>query len=614
MRLCAMVLGALLCVAPLFVSLGGPVHAKGHDIFPLAKVERGAKGYGLTVFQGTTPERFEFEVVGVIKNFLPKMDIILVRSDDPKLKESGFAQGMSGSPLFLEDKLVCAFSYGFRFNRAAIGGCTPIETMIQESRTPVRGPEATALASSEEWHRQVPLERFERGRDLLARPDAPRDSWLTQSPLPTLPEVPPPDSALVRAGVPLSVSGLGPTALEAARRLFSPYGLEPMQAGGGGSEDRGPSRFELGAPLGVVLARGDFSVVATGTVSYVDGDKVLAFGHPMLQMGEAYMPVSSAEIHTILPSAMMAFKLSSPLRVLGSLVQDRQSMIMADATRKADLMPVDVRITGPSGREQTFHAEVVRNRFLTPQLALMAVTNAAQVIAPDITDCTLTLESRVQVKGLGPLRFVDYIYSAEGASGNALATARGLRMLTPLLFNPWSPITIERVDVKLDVQYKANVMTIQSIRLPDSRIPYGKSIDIEVVMQPYGDKPYVERIPIAIPERLAGATIRLEVTSGDTARLDMAPPESLEQLVNGLRTRTFPGNVIVATLYTPEEGVMLGGRIVPNLPDSVLDTVRPAASTIKPEAYKATLREIVPTRRVVRGKQEITFTVKDRSK
>src|SRR3954469_14413455 len=121
---CCAAIGVFACAAI--------AHAQPSGVFPVSKVQRGQTGYGLTTFAGTKPERFTFEVVSVVKNFLPKQDIILVKSDDPKLQVSGFWQGMSGSPLYIEDKLVCAFSYGFRFNKVALGGCTPIDYMKKE--------------------------------------------------------------------------------------------------------------------------------------------------------------------------------------------------------------------------------------------------------------------------------------------------------------------------------------------------------------------------------------------------------------------------------------------------------------------------------------------------
>src|SRR5688500_15937093 len=145
------------------LALAGIADAKAPEIYPLDQVKRGQKGYGLTVFSGTTPERFEFEVISVMKNFLPRMSIVLVKSDDPKITGPGFAQGMSGSPLFLDGKVMCAFSYAFRFNRIAMGGCTPIGNMLADGKTPTRGPDATALASAAEWGRPALLDDFTGG-------------------------------------------------------------------------------------------------------------------------------------------------------------------------------------------------------------------------------------------------------------------------------------------------------------------------------------------------------------------------------------------------------------------------------------------------------------------
>ncbi len=383
-----------------------------------------------------------------------------------------------------------------------------------------------------------------------------------------------------------------------------------MQGGGAGEDDKGPTQFELGGPIGVVLARGDVSANGTGTVSYVDGHTILAFGHPMFQMGEAYFPISAAEIHGIIPSAQSAFKLASPLRVLGSLEQDRQSMIMGDTTKKFDMIPVDVKVVGPNGAKE-FHSEVVRNRFLTPSLVAMAVVNGAQLLAPDVTDATVTITSTLQLKGYKPLAFTDYVYSPEGAAGNAIGSARALRILSPILFNPWSMVTVEKVAVDIKVEYKANVVNLQTLRLPDYEVPYGKKFYVSAEMQPFGGKNYWTKIPLTIPEKYAGATLKLEVVAGDGARLDIAPPENMEQLIDALRT-SLPANTIAATIYVPDEGVTLNGQVLPELPDSAIDTVRPSTSTSRGESYKSMLRVVVPAKVVVQGRQEIVFKVADK--
>src|SRR6185369_2182169 len=185
MRLGAAVLG--LCMA-----LSGSAFASP-DTYPLEKVKAGQTGYGLTTMSGTKPERFTFEVVSVVHNFLPKQDIILVKSDDKKLAISGFWQGMSGSPLYIDDKLVCAFSYGFRFNKVSLGGCTPIEYMKREGLgTPRRatvvaskggGPKIVQQpgASMADWRRLAPTVDPQAALDALGPS---RKSWLLSAPLP----------------------------------------------------------------------------------------------------------------------------------------------------------------------------------------------------------------------------------------------------------------------------------------------------------------------------------------------------------------------------------------------------------------------------------------------
>src|SRR5215813_3621908 len=285
LRLCAVVL-ILFCVHG---AQAGPP-----DTYPLAKVHRGQTGYGMTTFAGNTPERFTFEVVSVVKNFLPKMDIILVKSDDPKMAVSGFWQGMSGSPLYIDDKLVCAFSYGFRFNKVALGGCTPIEYMQHEADAVRRGkvvqPAGVAYktvqpmaASLDDWRRLTPnIDAAE----AMAALGPVRKSWLLSAPLPAPVTRPPAvDDQVMTASVPLSIAGFSAPAFGQLQKLFGDSNIVPMRAGGtaggtGGKLEAGPTQFVPGAPLSVDLIRGDMSAAGFCTVSYVEGDKVLSCGHP----------------------------------------------------------------------------------------------------------------------------------------------------------------------------------------------------------------------------------------------------------------------------------------------------------------------------------------------
>jgi len=643
----ALLAGALALVVPLSwdgeraASAGpnatGSAAAAGRRVetYPLAKVRRGQTGYGLTTMQGIAPERFEFEVIGVTRNFLPKMDIILVKSKDKKLEVTGFWQGMSGSPLFIDGKLACAFSYGFRFNKVAIGGCTPIEYMRREGfkaprlhqqafrknggatvasrRASARAIRPHAAASREEWLRVAPGGKVGAAMDRLGPPRSP---WLLSAPLPRMmarPTAADPGSAevgMTAAAVPLAMSGFSAPAFAQAKQLMASYPIEPMQAGGTGDASGGPGEFALGGAIAVQLVRGDMSAAATGTVSFLEGNGVLAFGHPLFQAGELYAPVAAAEIHTVIPSAMSAFIVASPLRELGTLVQDRQSTISADTGLKTRMIPVDIYIDAGqgSGRERgEFHVQVLDNRFFTAALAAIATTNAVSLYLPDRDHVTATMHSKVKVKGFEPLQFVDYLYSAGGAAG-VVDGARGLRALVPLLMNPFAPIEVERVELRVDLRYDTNFGEIRAIRLPARELEAGKKESVEVELRRYDGRSVIERVPFYVPPGLAGSIVRLEVSAGDSASLDAAPPESVGDLVSVLR-KLLPGNVYAVTLFTADEGAAIDGKIIRDLPASALDKLHAGAGTPRVDSYRPIARSTSKASRVINGKQSILIKI-----
>jgi hypothetical protein len=623
-------------VAGLAVLLSTPgAGADAPEIYPLSKVKRGDTGYGMTTMSGTTPTRFEFEVIGVNKNFLPKMDIILVKSDDPQLEVSGFWQGMSGSPLYINDTLTCAFSYGFRFNKKAIGGCTPLHYMKKEGfDTPLRsntqGSGATPrnkssasnssgrtqveqpAATLDEWLRVAP------NRDVdsaLAKLGAPRTPWLMSTTLPAVTKASEDDeeAGMVAASVPLAMSGFSKDAFDVASNILDDYPIAPMRAGGTGDPSDGPTEFVMGGAIGVQLIRGDMSATATGTVSYIDGDRVLAFGHPMFQAGEIYAPVATAEIHTVIPSALSAFIVASPLREIGALVQDRQSTIMADTSLATRMIPVDIQLemhAGGKTEKGEFHVEILNNKYFSGSLAGVAAMNAASYYMPDRDPATAYMESSVYIKGHKPIQFVDYLHSANGPSG-IVGGARGLRVLVPLLMNPYSPLEIERVELNMVIKYDNNYGDIVDIRLPSTELPPGERTYVDVTMETYDGEDIVERIPFDVPATLAGSIVRVEVTAGDATTLDSAPPESLDDLVDAFR-QLLPGNVYAVTLYTADEGVAIDGQLIKDLPASALDKLKTVSRTQKTSTYRPMARSIAPATRVINGGRSKLVKIADK--
>jgi hypothetical protein len=615
-RVAAAVLLGLLW-APNSAALAAP------ETYPLAKVRRGQTGYGLTTIAGTQPERFAFEVVSVVRNFLPKQDIILVKSSDPKLAVTGFWQGMSGSPLFIEDKVACAFSYGFRFNKVALGGCTPIEYMKRDGLDSFRRastvPAKTggysivqpAAATMADWRRLAPTVDVQSAMDALGPA---RRSWLLSAPLPApLAKSVDTNGEIMTASVPLSVSGFTAPAFGALEALFGQSNAVPVRSGGAGDAptELGPTGFTMGGAIAVQLIRGDMSATAIGTVSYVDGNNVLAFGHPLFQAGESYAPVATANVHAVIPSSQTAFALASPIREIGSLVQDRQSAIAADTKLRTPVIPMDIKIASRSGKHVnngTFHVELLNNKFLTPAIAGAALMNAINYYLPDRDDVTARVESSVTIKGYEPIRFVDYVYANDGAA-SVMGGVRGLRVIVPLLLNPYSPVTIKRVDIQVDLAFEANYGEIKEVRVPTGDLIPGTRNLVNVVLTSWDSKEIVEAVPVDVPTSLSGTIVQLEVAAGDSAKLDAAPPVDLASLIAAFR-KLLPGTVWAATLYPADEGVALEGNLVRDLPSTAIDKLHPQSRTQRVGVYKPIARTLAPTTRVINGTSSLLVRVR----
>jgi len=613
---------ARLCAAVGVIACASVAYAAPPEVYPLSKVQRGQTGYGMTTMAGTTPERFTFEVVSVVHNFLAKQDIILVKSSDPKFAVSGFWQGMSGSPLYLDDKLLCAFSYGFRFNKMALGGCTPIDYMKKESEAYRRGAVMTAPgvtgkpvamnagASLDDWRRLTP--KVDAAEALAALGPA-HKSWLLSAPLPKAIEKPAQvDGQVMAASMPLSVAGFSAPAFAQLSQMFGDSTLVPMRAGGtaGGKSEAGPKQFVMGGSIAVELIRGDMSAAGICTVSYMEASKVLACGHPIFQTGEMYAPVSTVYVHTVVPSAQSAFVMGSAVNEIGSLVQDRQAAIVSDTNLRSPTIPIDISVTSTSGKhvdKGVFHVEIMDNKFLTPALTGASVMNAINYYLPDRDDVTARVESTVRLKGQEPISFVDYMYANDGAA-SVMGSVRGLRALVPLLLNPYAPVKVERVDVKVDLKFEANFGEIREIRVPTADLVVGRNM-IDVRMRTWDGQDVTERVPVDVPATLAGSIVQLEVTSGDAAKLDAAPPSDLPSLLSAFR-KLLPGNVWAVTIYPADTGVSVDGKLVRDLPATAVDKLHPQSHTQRAAEYKPIARTVAPAARVVEGTSTMLIRVR----
>jgi hypothetical protein len=551
-------------------------------ILPLSEVKPGMVGEARTVFQGSVPEPFKVRVISILRNFMPKQDIILVRAEDPRLDAIGIAAGMSGSPVYVDGKLMGAIAYGWSFAKEPLAGVTPIESMLAERERPDRPPPDPYLAEARE---PTPL-------------TAADTTALRLQPV----------------AIPLSVSGASDASLAYLGHELQPFGLHPVRAGGaGGKPGAGaPSPVTLvpGAAVGVALIQGDMTTTAMGTLTYTDGKQVLAFGHPMMGIGAVNLPMVLGEIHAIIPSLSSSLKMSSPIAEIGSVTDDSKSGVIGTVGKHAGTVPVLVHVTSKGVNKPPFSVMIARHRRLMPMLATMAVSTALAEAVPDVTDMVADVTTRFHVRGFAPIELRDQFFSNETLAPHVLAMSHGMRALAELLGNPFTPAIVDKIEVDARVEFRADGAELVALSSPGDKVRAGARLPLRVILRPYAGAEFPRTLDIDVPQALAGRTMKIEVASGAQVKPEVPRAEDLRGFVENLRAY-YPTSSIVVSLTTRDDGASLHGRLIRNLPASAIDTLKPTNQTRRADSFHVIKRAIFPGSRPITGRQEITVQVNE---
>lgn len=572
----------------------------------VADIRPGMKGYGLTVFRGVTPERFDVEVIDVLHQFRPDQDLILIRTLHPILERAITVAGMSGSPVYLNDKLIGAYAYGWTFGKEPIAGVTPIANMMAEFARPIDPTIWKALGTSPTQSAQLRA-ASQRGAALAAlrahaaRQKLERSDTAWGRPLP--------------AATPLQVAGVSDASTALLARTFEPFGLVPVQAGSAGAAAtaRKPSaeHFVDGGSIGVQLVRGDINVTAVGTVTHVEGRKLVAFGHPMLNAGQVGLATCTTRVVHILSSEMRSFKLAEPIAPLGTLVQDRQAAIVVDEQMQADMIPLRVRILGVNGAPRSeWNMEVASHHLLTPGLVLTTLSNAIEATAADRTDAVLHVESKVEIDHHGTQSVSDVMITNNGANdAGTLGRLRVFNMLNTAYSNPFEQARVRRVDIDLRLEFARDMVTIVDAQLPSDTVDPGKPVTVAVTLRRFDQSEHVELVPIMIPESAAGESLELAVEAGDDVDVERPKPNSLDDLLHATKT-AYPGTSLVVSTKLQEQGVKLRGQLVRSLPGSALDTLQPSNEADRGALFPSYERKELPLGRAVTGSAKLKVNVR----
>jgi hypothetical protein len=588
--------------------------APAQALYPLEDLRPGMKGIARTVFAGSEPQEFALEILGVLPGFTgPRQSTIVAKLSGPNVDKTGVFAGMSGSPVFIDDRLVGAIAYSFPFSKEPICGITPIQQMIdifeQGTEKPKRTTEARATSFTElasaEWKPRLPKPSF-MSASLIA-------PVMAGSPLAPLM-----GQQIQQIATPVVFSGISQDSLSLFSAELTKSGLLPVSGVGGSAaitplEPFDDTTLTPGTSVSVQLVRGDYSIAASGTVTFRDGEHIYAFGHPFLGLGGSDMPMTESSVVTVIPNAYNSFKLAVPGRMVGSISQDRATGVFGQLGHAPRMIPVKINLHTSRDRVEKFSYEVVSDEFLTPLLVNITVFNTIATRERSLGESTIAVNGSIVVDGQAPIAVQRRFSSANAA---VLAAGSIATPVSALLGSGFDEVNIKGIVVDIDSSEEKRAATLERISLDRTEVGRGEQVEIQAYVRTDSGKQFVERIPVQIPADAPSGQLMIMIGDGATLQEASASrvfvPRDLGQLVIAIN-KTKKNDRLYLRLLRPAPGVVIGSTELPNLPPSVVATLNNDRTS---GGYTPTLlslvyeRELSPAEFVVSGQQVIAVTVK----
>ena len=589
------------------------------EFFELEDIRPGMKGIGKTCFQGTQPEEFEVEILGVLRGVSPGTDAVLARFSGGLLDRVGIFEGMSGSPVYIDGKLLGAIAFSFSFAKEAIGGINPITQMVEafkETGEPSAGGKVI-FKKSQLWNYQLrePAELSDY-TDIFIAPNNSRFQPLT-APLGR--------HSLVPIATPLSLGGFDANTLKVFEPQFRKMGMSVLQGAGGvnpaasgkvaGKSDK--PTLVPGSNIVVPLVRGDLDVSAGGTVTHVDGNRLYAFGHSMLDLGFTELPMHNGTAITVFPSLQSSFKILEMGDAVGAIRQDRGMGIYGVLGENPRMVPLEVNLTTSRRVKRVLRYELARDPFLTPLLVNLTLYNSIVASERALGVVTLQIKGTIGIKGEPSVELYNRFSTDSGAPNSA-----SLSIAVPLNYimaAGYENLDLENIKVDISVQEDDRAAILDSIRLSSAEVKAGEFYEMEVTCRKANGEAIRETYPVKIPENISPGALTLLVADGttimsmdDREEKDILVPRDLTQLIkyiNNLRKNDH----MYLRFYRQQSGAVIKGEGLPGLPPSILSILKSErkAGAMSP-IRRATLMEyeLPTTEYVVSGAKSLNLEVK----
>lgn len=566
-----------------------PPSSVSAGVFPLDQVHRGLRGVAYTVFEGTQPEPMGVEILGVLHNALgPGEDLILSRLTGTKPEYTGVVAGMSGSPVYIDGKLLGALSYRIgEFSKEPIAGITPISQMFQVRDQPATP--AMNLASN--------------------------TASTSMTPSADAPVVQPIDTPLV-------FTGFSAEAIKLWQEHLPGSNLTPV-AGIGGAEpgETQPDPIVPGSAVSAVIVSGDLDISATCTVTYVDPKQLLACGHPITQFGPVSMPMTKAEVVATLPSPFNAFKIINTTETVGAFTQDRQSAISGTFGDSAKMIPVAVTMVRAGevpdpGATRNLHFRVIDHPQLTPLAIMVSLYQSLLANNNYTAETTYRVRGTIDLGGYTPVKIESIFAPSDQVPATLLAAITVGQRFSDLYDNAARLSNIRSVDVQVDAIPGRQSLTLEAARSSTNLVHAGDTITVEATLRPWHGEPRNVRVPVTLPATLPTGQLRLLVSDAASLdRLTMAPKMGTHQLdvsstiaqLNAMHSN----DRLYVTLLKPSPQAVLDGRTLSEVPISMANVLEPLRNNqqLALNGESAVPATSVPVDAMLSGQQVITLQV-----
>ncbi len=569
-------------------------------IMPENEVKAGMHGVAYTVFEGTKPEAMDVEILGILGSMAgPKSDVILARLHGAKVDYTGVVAGMSGSPVYIDGKLVGAIAYRIgQFSKEPIAGITPIANMLEISELDKTSGSEFARGSAGD---QQEAQRTS-GPGIAYDPDPAIFGYA---------------DLLKPIDTPLVFSGFREDTMRYFAKDFAAAGIMPVMGAGSVSDEKQPEPVVPGSAVSALMVRGDMSIAGTCTVTYVDATHLLACGHPILQAGNVDMPMTKARVLATLPSPANSFKIVNSTEEIGAFVQDRHTGILGRFGQKPQMIPVTLTVRGVS-HPKTFHYEVLNNAKITPAAMMATVFNALQGMNEYGEDTTYRLAGDISVLGYPKLSVENMFAPLDGNTPTAYNIAMSVGERFSRIFeNPYDTPKIEGVDLNFELVPYRRTARLETARTDVTEARPGDEITVEALLKPYRGESIIREIPVKIPTSTPKGTLRILISDGETLdKLHHVSKEMSRRLDLGstiaLLNQEHSNSQVYISLLEANPQAMVDDKVMPTLPLSIMNVMDGMRGTqdMVVVGESAVNEASAPVDYVVSGSQVITVNVK----